>query len=386
MIFDHCLAVTHWSPEFASPKAKVERTVVWVRFPGLNLVYYDESFLLAMASAIGRPIKVYTNTLKVERGKFARVCVEVDLTVPVVGKIWINGHWYKIQSCSVKPTKTATSNPHHHPTAATQQENSHHSQREPATISNNSMSQNSNGNEINAINEDESILNGGVITINEGTQELHGDWLLVSRRKKPANIQQSTHSKNDSQNKANKFSVLTNTAHQSKPNSYPSRPSLHVIPQNTKNSTDLKRRRHNNDNDDIIIQNLSITPKAILSRPTQQTTKSLHKSLHKPVLDKVIPDVTNLTQVNHKKTTIDPPHLSQPDSATPPLNNNPITPTPQINTPKQHANCSGTYELDVQDLEDEAMGSQDNLQSMQAHETSEGKHEASSDTKEDMIT
>jgi len=96
MILDHCLAVSHWSPKFASPNAKVERTVVWVRFPCLNLVYYDESFLLAMASAIGRPIKVDTNTLKVEIGKFARVCVEVDLTVPVVGKIWVNGHWYKI--------------------------------------------------------------------------------------------------------------------------------------------------------------------------------------------------------------------------------------------------------------------------------------------------
>lgn len=35
MIFDHCLAVTHWSPEFASPEAKVERTVVWVRSPEL---------------------------------------------------------------------------------------------------------------------------------------------------------------------------------------------------------------------------------------------------------------------------------------------------------------------------------------------------------------
>jgi len=65
--------------------------VVWVRFPGLNLVCYDKSFLLAMASAIGCPIKVDTNTLKVERGKFARVCVEVDLTALVVGKIWVNG-------------------------------------------------------------------------------------------------------------------------------------------------------------------------------------------------------------------------------------------------------------------------------------------------------
>jgi len=144
MIFDHCLAFTHWSSEFASPEAKVERTVVWVRFPGLNLVYYDESFLMAMASSIGRPIKVDTNTLKVERGKFARVCVEVDLTVPIAGKVWVNGHWYKIQyeglhlicttcgcyghlgrSCTQIPSKTDDGHHHHHQTAANHHDHNH---------------------------------------------------------------------------------------------------------------------------------------------------------------------------------------------------------------------------------------------------------------------
>jgi len=36
--------------------------------------------MLAMASALGRLVRVDTNTLRVERGKFARVCVEIDLT------------------------------------------------------------------------------------------------------------------------------------------------------------------------------------------------------------------------------------------------------------------------------------------------------------------
>lgn len=53
--------------------------------------------MLAMASAIGRPIKVDTNTLKIERGRFSKVYVEVDLIVLVVGKIWVNGLWYKVQ-------------------------------------------------------------------------------------------------------------------------------------------------------------------------------------------------------------------------------------------------------------------------------------------------
>lgn len=50
-----------------------------------------------MASAVGRPIKVDKNTLRVERARFARVCIEVDLTQQVVGKVWLKGHWYKVE-------------------------------------------------------------------------------------------------------------------------------------------------------------------------------------------------------------------------------------------------------------------------------------------------
>lgn len=79
MIFDHYVAVSTWSPKFVSSKAKIEKTLVWIRFPGMNLVYYDESLLLAMASAVGKPIKVDERTLMVDRGRFARICVEIDL-------------------------------------------------------------------------------------------------------------------------------------------------------------------------------------------------------------------------------------------------------------------------------------------------------------------
>lgn len=41
-----------------------------------------------MASAIDQPIKVYNNTMKIEHGRFDEVCVEVDLTLPMVEKNW----------------------------------------------------------------------------------------------------------------------------------------------------------------------------------------------------------------------------------------------------------------------------------------------------------
>lgn len=58
MIFDHYLTMQCWSPVFVSPMAKIEKTMVWIHFPGLNLHYYDERILLALAAAVGTPMKV----------------------------------------------------------------------------------------------------------------------------------------------------------------------------------------------------------------------------------------------------------------------------------------------------------------------------------------
>jgi hypothetical protein len=40
-------------PNFVSSTAKIDRTLVWARIPDLNIVYYDESFLLALATVLG---------------------------------------------------------------------------------------------------------------------------------------------------------------------------------------------------------------------------------------------------------------------------------------------------------------------------------------------
>lgn len=62
-LFDHYLAVFRWTPNFASPLAKVEKTLVWIRFPRLKLLYYDESVLLGLETVVGTPVRIYTNTL-----------------------------------------------------------------------------------------------------------------------------------------------------------------------------------------------------------------------------------------------------------------------------------------------------------------------------------
>jgi hypothetical protein len=97
MIFDHYLAVHNWSPEFVSSIAKINKAMLWVWISSFNLVFYDESFLMAIASAIGKSIKANMHTLNVERGHLARICVEIDLDQPIVGRLWIKDNWNKVK-------------------------------------------------------------------------------------------------------------------------------------------------------------------------------------------------------------------------------------------------------------------------------------------------
>ncbi|XP_020211516.1 uncharacterized protein LOC109796245 [Cajanus cajan] len=97
MLFDHYLIVRPWSLEFVASATKVDSTLVWIRFPGLGVMFYDESVLLTIASAIGKPVKVDLNTLNMTRGRFARACVEINLEEPVVGRFFLNGVWYNVE-------------------------------------------------------------------------------------------------------------------------------------------------------------------------------------------------------------------------------------------------------------------------------------------------
>ncbi|KAI5414958.1 hypothetical protein KIW84_040421 [Lathyrus oleraceus] len=47
---------------------------------------------------------VDTNNLNVEMGKFARICMEIDLTLQVFKKVNVNGHWFNVQYEVAQPS------------------------------------------------------------------------------------------------------------------------------------------------------------------------------------------------------------------------------------------------------------------------------------------
>lgn len=85
-VLDHYLIVQDWRPNFDHKSDKTERVLVWVRFPNLPIEYYDYEFLMKIGKKIGEPKYIDQATNIVSRGRFARMCVEVDITKPLLSK------------------------------------------------------------------------------------------------------------------------------------------------------------------------------------------------------------------------------------------------------------------------------------------------------------
>ena len=159
--------------------------MVWIRIPSLNLVYYDESLLWTLASMVGTPVKVDMQTLRVARGKFAIMCVEIDLTLPVVVRVGINDEWYQVQyqglhiictqcGCYGHVLKYCVSKRNNSATEA-MATTAAGSDEQVRTVTQPAKTMQMTIEEITG--SDQSSINGT-------PDSLHGDWIKVERKKK----------------------------------------------------------------------------------------------------------------------------------------------------------------------------------------------------------
>ncbi|XP_031097111.1 uncharacterized protein LOC116001370 [Ipomoea triloba] len=86
MILDHYLVVQEWEPNFDTRCDQTRKILVWIRFPDMPVEYFEEEFLMKIGRDIGRPIKIDTTTSLVSKAKFARMCIEMDITKPLLSK------------------------------------------------------------------------------------------------------------------------------------------------------------------------------------------------------------------------------------------------------------------------------------------------------------
>jgi hypothetical protein len=140
----------------------------------------------------------------------------------------------------------------------------------------------------------------------EESKELHGDWHLVTRRKKQPSQPSSLSQKTVIHNKSNKFNVLSNLTHQPSyspaTQKLPPRPHATNIARPNKGNTDPKRCCHVDDNNNVT---------TIPTLPTSKTTTTPNKSnisipsvpLQSKVTPQTVSDPKNLNSLQHKSTT-----------------------------------------------------------------------------------
>ncbi|KAL7202045.1 hypothetical protein ACSBR1_033676 [Camellia fascicularis] len=97
IVLDRYVTVRKWQPDFKSDEAEADTTAVWVRFPNLPIEYYDEKVLYHISKVLGNPLKVDINTAMAARGKYVRVCVEMDLRKPLISHLTIGRYHYVVE-------------------------------------------------------------------------------------------------------------------------------------------------------------------------------------------------------------------------------------------------------------------------------------------------
>ena len=88
-IGDHFLSIRPWEPDFKPALASVSSIAIWVRLNELPIEYYNVKVLQIIRNAIGKVLRVDTFTASETRGRFARICVQVDVEKPLATAIMI---------------------------------------------------------------------------------------------------------------------------------------------------------------------------------------------------------------------------------------------------------------------------------------------------------
>ncbi|XP_019160909.1 PREDICTED: uncharacterized protein LOC109157461 [Ipomoea nil] len=97
VIQDHYLVVQQWKPNFRPQTNKTQKICVWVRLPDIPIEYFDEETLIKLGDKIGKTIKIDDTTCLASRGKFARICLEIDIIKQLLAKFTIDDEEYPVE-------------------------------------------------------------------------------------------------------------------------------------------------------------------------------------------------------------------------------------------------------------------------------------------------
>lgn len=89
-IGENFLSKRPWEPNFKPATAVVSSVAIWVRLNELPIEYYDSEALLIVGKAIGNVLKIDTHTEIGTRGRYARLCIQVDINKPLANAMLVD--------------------------------------------------------------------------------------------------------------------------------------------------------------------------------------------------------------------------------------------------------------------------------------------------------
>lgn len=96
-IYDQYLTVKDCTPNFQPESDTIEDVEIWIWIAGLPIEYYDSKILPIIGDLVGKTVKVDKNTIHLERGKYARICVKVNLTKSLFAMFTIKERMFMIE-------------------------------------------------------------------------------------------------------------------------------------------------------------------------------------------------------------------------------------------------------------------------------------------------
>ncbi|CAL1378439.1 unnamed protein product [Linum trigynum] len=97
MVGDNYLTVHTWNKHFNPYSHEISSTLVWARLLDIPAQYFNTEAVTKIGKWIGKPLRVDQATSRGARLDYARICVEVDLSKPLLSQFKIHGIKYFIQ-------------------------------------------------------------------------------------------------------------------------------------------------------------------------------------------------------------------------------------------------------------------------------------------------
>ena len=88
-IAGHFLSIKPWEPFFKPDCASVSSIAVWVRLHALPMELYKAEVLKKIGEAIGRVLRIDSHTAMEARGRYTRLCIQLDITKPLINTVLI---------------------------------------------------------------------------------------------------------------------------------------------------------------------------------------------------------------------------------------------------------------------------------------------------------